>query len=95
MDFEKYKTSCKGKSPIITYNKNEFLDIQKHINVLVTTLKKCAFDMTKFASIFPKGKIKGNTLLMHHTHIHTHINTSMHSCMEKYTLVHIVAAKAI
>ena len=27
MDFEKYKTTYKGKSPIITCNKNEFLDI--------------------------------------------------------------------
>ena len=58
-------------------------------------MKKCAFDMTKFASMFPKEKPKGNTLLMHHTHMHTHINTSMHLYMEKYILVHIVAAKTI
>ena len=36
-NFEKYKTTCKGKSPIITCNKNEFLDIQKRIEVLDTT----------------------------------------------------------
>ena len=99
MDFEKYKTAYKGKSPSITNNKNEFLKIQKHVEVLDTTLKKCAFDMNKFASIFPKGKAQRKHILMHQTHtmksMHTHINTSMHSCMKKYILVHIVAAKAI
>jgi len=43
-DFDKYKLICKGKSPNITFNKNEFLDIQKYIDALDTTLKKCAFD---------------------------------------------------
>ena len=55
-DFEKCKTFCKDKNPISTCNKNEFLEIQKRIEFLDTTLKKCAFDMTKFASMFPKGK---------------------------------------
>ena len=54
-DFNKYKLVCKGKIPNIAFNKNELLDIQKHINVLDTTLKKCAF-MNKFASIFLKEK---------------------------------------
>ena len=38
-DFDKYKLVCKGKSPNIAFNKNEFLDIQKCIDVLDTTLK--------------------------------------------------------
>jgi len=38
-DFEKYKLIFKGKSPNITYNKNEFSDIQKRIGVLDITLK--------------------------------------------------------
>ena len=37
-DFKKYKIICKGKSPNITYNKNEFLDIQKRTDVLDTIL---------------------------------------------------------
>ena len=52
-DFEKYKTSCKGKSPISTCDKNEFLEIRKRIEVLDTTLKKCAFDMAKGLFVFP------------------------------------------
>jgi len=55
-DFDNYKLVCKGKSPNIAFNKNEFLDIQKHIDVLDTTLKKCAFDINKFSSMFLKGK---------------------------------------
>ena len=38
-DFEKYKLVCKGKSSNIAFNKNEFMDIQKRIDVLDTTLK--------------------------------------------------------
>ena len=77
MDFDKHKLICKGKSLNITYNKNEFLDIQKRIDVLDITLKKCAFDMNKFASMFPKGKTQrkhtshsSNT--HHEKHAHTH-----------------------
>jgi len=55
-DFDKYKLVCKGKSPNISFNKNKLLDIQKHIDVLDNTLKKYAFDMNKFAFIFPQGK---------------------------------------
>jgi len=54
--FDKYKLVCTGKSPNIAFNKNEFLNIQKRIDVLDITLKKCAFHMNKFASMFPKGK---------------------------------------
>ena len=75
-NFAKYKITCKGKSPNITYNKNEFLDIQKHIDVLDTILKKCAFDMNKFASMFSKEKTQRNIHLIHLTHtiknMHTH-----------------------
>jgi len=52
--FDKYKLVCKGKSSNITFNKNEFSDIQKRINVLDTSLKKYAFDMNKFTSMFSK-----------------------------------------
>ena len=37
-EFDKYKLVCKGKSPN-TFNKNEFLDIQKRIDILDTTLQ--------------------------------------------------------
>ena len=40
-DFDKYKLVCKNKTPNIAFNKNEFLDIQKLINVLDTILKVC------------------------------------------------------
>ena len=50
IDFEKYKLACKGKTPIASCNKNEFLEIQKRVDVLDSTLKKCAFDLNKFAS---------------------------------------------
>jgi len=76
IDFEKYKTTYKGKSPNITCNKNKFLDIQKRIEVLDTTLKKCAFDMNKFASMFSKGKTQrkhtSHASNTHHTHQHKH-----------------------
>ena len=63
-DFDKYKLICQGKSPNITFNKKEFLDIQKLIEVLDTTLKKCAFDMNKFASMFSKGKKSKKTYIL-------------------------------
>ena len=67
--FDKYKLVCKGKSPYITFNKNKFLDIQKRIDVLDTTSKKCAFDMNKFASMFPKRKTqRKHTPHSFHTH---------------------------
>ena len=101
-DFDKYKLVCKGKSSNIIFNKNEFLDLQKCIDDLDTTLKKCAFDMKKFASMFSKKKPKGNIHLIHLTHtmkkihnMHIHINICMPSCMAKYAHVHIAAAKAI
>ena len=96
IDFEKYETSCKDKSPITTCNKNEFLEIQKRIEVLDITLKKCAFDMTKFASIFLKENPKRNILIiMHLTHTNMHTRTSLRLCIVKFIYVHIVAAKAI
>ena len=75
-DFEKYKTSCKGKSPISICNKNEFLEIQKRVEVLDTTLKKYAFDISKLASRFPKGLSQGKH--SHHSHAsksHKHAHT--------------------
>ena len=64
-DFDKYKLVSKGKSPNITFNKNEFSDIQKHIDALDTNLKMCAFDMNKFASMFPKEKTQRKHHLIH------------------------------
>ena len=64
----KYKLVCKGESTNIAFNKNEFLDIQKHIDVLYTTLKKCAFDMNKFNSMFPQRKTQRIIHLIHLTH---------------------------
>ena len=96
-DFDKYKLVYKGKNSNIAFNKNDFLDIQKH-----TILKKCAFDINKFASLFPKGKTQRkhtpHSLHIHHEkmhNMHIHINISMLSCMARCTRVHIAAAKAI
>ena len=82
-DFEKYKTFCKGKSTISTCNKNEFLDIQKRIEVLNTTLKKYAFDMTKLASRFPKGISQGK-----HTHHHYASNSHKHAHTHKHAFMY-------
>ena len=101
-NFDKYKLVCNGKSPNITFNKNEFLNIQKRIDVLDVTLKKCAFDMNKFNSMFPKRKTQRIIHLIHLTHtmknmhnMYIYINISMLSCMARCTRVHIATAKAI
>ena len=57
-DFDNHRLICKGKSPNIAFEKNEFLNIQNRIKVLDSTLKKCVFDMDKISSIFLKGKTK-------------------------------------
>ena len=64
IDFENYKITCKGKTSISSCNKNDFVEIQKRVDVLDSTLKKCAFDLNKFASRFPKGVTQGK-----HTHL--------------------------
>ena len=79
IDFEKYKLACKGKTPIASCNKNEFLEIQKRVDVLDSTLKKCAFDLNKFASRFPKGVTQGKHT--HHTHARKHAHTHKHAYM--------------
>ena len=73
IDFEKYKITCKGKTPILSCNKNEFIEIQKRVDVLDTTLKKCAFDLNKFASRFPKGITKGKHTHHQHARKHAHM----------------------
>ena len=92
-DFDKYKLIYKGKSPNIIFNKNKFLDIQKRIDVLDTTLKKCAFDMNKFASMFPKRKPQrkhtshtSNTHLEKYAHTHQHKHAFMYG--KVYTCTH-------
>ena len=89
-DFEKYKISWKGKSPISTCNKNEFLEIQKRIEVLDTSLKKYAFDMTKLASMFPKGKSQGKHTHHHASNTHKHAHSHKHAFMYDriYTCTH-------
>ena len=87
IDFEKYKTTYKGKSPNITYNKNKFLDIQKRIEVLDTTLKKCAFDMTKFVYIIPK---ENNLKETHSACItHTCTLTSTQACIHVWKNIYL------
>jgi len=65
-DFHDNELVCKGKSLSIIFDKNEFLGIQKRIDVLDSTLKKCAFDMSKISSIFSKKKTQRK-----HTSSHT------------------------
>ena len=92
MDFDKYKLVCKGKSPNFAFNKKKFLDIQKRIDVLDTTLKKCAFDMNKLSSMFPKGKTKRkhtchSSHKLHEKHAqHAHTHQHKHAFM--YGKVH-------
>ena len=68
---------------------NEILEIQKRIEVLDTTLKKCAFDMTKFASMFPKGKTQGKHT-SHASNSHKHAHSHKHALMygRIYTCAH-------
>ena len=72
------------------------MDIQKLIDVLDTTLKRCALDMNKFASMFPKGKIKRkhtpHSSHIHHEkhaqHVHTHQHKHAFMYGKVYTCVH-------
>ena len=77
-DFENYKISSKGKSPISSCNKNEFIEIQKRVDVLDSTLKKCAFDLNKFASRFPKGITQGKHTHHQHARKHAHTQACIH-----------------
>ena len=54
-----------------------------------TTLKKCAFDMTKFASMFPKGKSQGKHTY-HASNTHKHAHSHKHAFMygRIYTCAH-------
>ena len=92
-DYDKYKLVCKGKSPNVAFNKNKFLDIQKRIDVLDTTLKNCAFDMNKFSSIFPKEKtqrkhIPHSSHSHHEKHAHTHQHKHAFMYDKVYTCAH-------
>ena len=72
------------------------MDIQKRIDVLDTTLKKCAFDMNKLASMFPKRKIQRKyTPYSSHTQYekhaqHAHTYQHKHAFMygKVYTCAH-------
>jgi len=79
IDFENHKLACKGKTPIISCNKNEFVEMQKRVDVLDSTLKKCAFDLNKFASRFPKGVTQGKHT--HHAHARKHAHSHKHAFM--------------
>ena len=79
-DFANYKLACKGKTPIASCSKNDFVEIQKRVEVLDSTLKKCAFDFNKLASKFPKGVAQGKHA--HHKHAtHKHAHTHNHAFM--------------
>ena len=78
-DFDKYKLANKGKTPMVSCNKNEFVEIQKRVEVLDSTLKIYAFDLKKIASRFPKGVTQGKHT--HHTHARKHSHTHKHAYM--------------
>jgi len=92
-DFDKYKLANKGKTPIATCSKNEFVEIQKRVDTLDNTLKKCAFDLNKFAFRFPKGITQGkHTHHKHpsrpHKHAHSHNHAFMYSSGRIYICTH-------
>ena len=72
------------------------MNIQKRIDVLDATLKKCVFNMNKFASMFPKGKTQiKHTPHSSHTHHekhaqHAHTHQHKHAFMynKVYTCAH-------
>ena len=88
-NFDKYKLICKGKSPYIAFNKNETFGYPKTYWCFGTTLKKCAFDMNKFSSMFPKGKTQRkytshtshtqHEKLAQHTHTHQYKHAFIYS----------------
>ena len=51
-DFDSHKRICKGKSPKIVFDQNEFESLKNRIDVLDVSLKKCAFHMKKTISCF-------------------------------------------
>ena len=92
-DFEKYKLANKGKTPMVSCNKNEFVEIQKRVEVLDSTLKKCAFDFNKLASRFPKGIAQGKHVhhkhsTRSHKHAHTHNHAFMYNSGRIYICTH-------
>jgi len=79
IDFEKYKLANKGKTPMTSCNRNDFVEIQKCVEVLYSTIKSYAFDLKKIASRFLKGVTQGKHT--HHTHARKHAHTHKHAYM--------------
>ena len=84
-----------GKSPNIGVDRKEFSNIKKRIDILDSTLKKCASDMSKFSSIFSKGKTQRKHTSIHTQHAlqaqhvsHTHKHNHAYIYGKVYTCTH-------
>ena len=66
------------------------MEIQKRVDVLDSTLKKCAFDLTKIASRFPKEVTQGKHTRHAHArkHAHTHKHAFMYGSGRIYICTH-------
>ena len=94
-DFNDHKIICKGKNPNNDFDRNDFSSIQKRIDILDSTLMKYAFDMSKFSSLFSKGKTQRkhtSTHIQHTSHVHhtSHIHQHNHAFIygKVYTCTH-------
>ena len=104
-DFDKYKISCKGKSPLV--DSNEITMLKERIDLLGIVLKNCEFNKKKIEAMFPKKQAPKKNVYHAHAHVHTtqplHVANPqnmltlhthiMHLCMVKCIHVHIVAVK--
>ena len=71
-DFDKYKISCKGKSPLV--ESNEITMLKERIDSLGIVLKNCEFDKKKIEAMFPKKQAPKKNI--HHAHAHAHVHTT-------------------
>ena len=68
-NFDKYKISCKGKSPLV--DSNEIIMLKERIDSLGIVLKNCEFDKKKIEAMFPKKQAAKKNAFHAYTHVHT------------------------
>jgi len=66
-DFDKYKISCKGKTPLV--DSNEITMLKERIDSLGIVLKNCEFNKKKIEAMFPKKQAHKKNAF--HAHAHT------------------------
>jgi len=73
-DFDNYKISCKGKSPLV--DSNEITMLKERIDSLGIVLKNCEFDKKKIEGMFPKKQAPKKQ--PHAFHARAHVHTTQH-----------------